>query len=95
MSLLRRRIPQNHGNRLHKAKKRLKDTKTTTTTTKAAAAAAATRKKKYQCGDCDSSFKLAGDLTKHKRKHTGEKPYKCAVCGFRFSQSSNLIVHER
>ena len=48
------------------------------------------------CG-CDALFARNGDLTRHKRMHSGEKPYACDVegCDAAFAQSSDLTRHKR
>jgi uncharacterized Zn-finger protein len=54
-----------------------------------------TLQKPYKCSECSHAFFLAGDLTKHKRKHTGEKPYLCGTrgCTRMYTQSSSRRRH--
>ncbi|XP_046740417.1 zinc finger and SCAN domain-containing protein 21-like [Diprion similis] len=47
------------------------------------------------CDFCQKRFTHAGDLNKHRRKHTGEKPYECDQCQRKFAHASNLARHQR
>ncbi|KYN39121.1 hypothetical protein ALC56_06547, partial [Trachymyrmex septentrionalis] len=52
------------------------------------------RKKQLMCEYCQKKFNHAGDLNKHRRKHTGEQPYACNMCERKFTTSSNLVRHQ-
>lgn len=53
------------------------------------------RKKQLTCEFCQKEFNHAGDLNKHRRKHTGEQPYACNTCERKFTTSSNLLRHQQ
>lgn len=39
--------------------------------------------------------KLKDELTRHLRKHSGDKPYKCDNCEKKFSRSDHLQLHSK
>ena len=48
----------------------------------------------FLCDVCDKRFSKLGNLTTHKRLHSGVKPFVCDVCGAQFSQKINLTSHK-
>lgn len=51
--------------------------------------------RRHQCGVCGRGFRLANDLRRHVRTHTGEKPYLCPHCPYRASQKQSVNRHVR
>ncbi len=51
--------------------------------------------KKFTCVFCGKTLEYLSQMTRHMRKHSGEKPYICTVCGRRFAQKPYLTTHER
>ncbi|KYN07812.1 Krueppel-like factor 5 [Cyphomyrmex costatus] len=53
------------------------------------------REKPYQCTweGCTWKFARSDELTRHYRKHTGQKPFKCHLCQRSFSRSDHLSLH--
>ncbi|KAL5965781.1 Krueppel-like factor 8 [Taenia solium] len=53
--------------------------------------------KPYVCNypECTWKFARSDELTRHKRKHTGEKPFGCDTCNRRFTRSDHLQLHKR
>ena len=51
--------------------------------------------KPYVCTweGCTWRFARSDELTRHYRKHTGDKPFKCIVCERAFSRSDHLSLH--
>ena len=49
----------------------------------------------YECDECDASFQIAGDLSRHRNKHTGEGPFKCDDCKFVFLYRKLYDAHKR
>ncbi|KAF3843949.1 hypothetical protein F7725_015997 [Dissostichus mawsoni] len=50
------------------------------------------------CGEevkrgCSWKFARSDELTRHYRKHTGQKPYECLLCQRAFSRSDHLALH--
>jgi uncharacterized Zn-finger protein len=67
--------------------------------TKSIVTAAATKttksKKIHHCSHCDKVFTESGNLSRHKRVHSGKKPYQCTQCDKAFSRVDVLKKHER
>ncbi|XP_018539870.1 zinc finger protein 585A isoform X1 [Lates calcarifer] len=50
---------------------------------------------RFNCPDCEKSFKFQSLLKAHQRIHTGEQPFLCSQCGRRFSFKQSLERHKQ
>ncbi|XP_008046232.1 Krueppel-like factor 1 [Carlito syrichta] len=53
------------------------------------------REKPYACtwDGCGWRFARSDELTRHYRKHTGQRPFRCQLCPRAFSRSDHLALH--
>lgn len=49
--------------------------------------------KKFHCTICDYFSSSETNLSRHTRKHTGDKPFECHVCDKRFARTDHLKKH--
>ena len=50
---------------------------------------------KYKCAECGKCCISSYKLTRHMRRHSGEKPFECTVCSKRFVAADTLAGHMR
>jgi len=53
--------------------------------------------KPYACQwhGCPWKFARSDELTRHCRKHTGDRPFTCPLCDRKFSRSDHLALHAK
>ena len=53
--------------------------------------------KPYVCrwSGCCWKFTRSDELTRHYRKHTGDRPFRCGTCGNTFARSDHLLLHTK
>ncbi len=49
----------------------------------------------FTCDICGHAFSRNSNLTRHKRKHSGEKRFPCLKCNYRGAEKHHLIAHQR
>mmetsp|Transcript_8406 Transcript_8406/g.21444 ORF Transcript_8406/g.21444 Transcript_8406/m.21444 type:complete len:293 (-) Transcript_8406:196-1074(-) len=49
----------------------------------------------HQCKWCEYSTTRKANLTRHIRKHTGERPFACNICPYRAADESSIVAHVR
>ena len=47
----------------------------------------------FSLQDCGWRFARSDELSRHMRKHTGDKPFQCKLCERAFSRSDHLSLH--
>lgn len=52
-------------------------------------------KQRYVCFACCYVSPSSALMSKHLKRHTGEKPYKCLICSYKTSQKDRLDSHIR
>jgi hypothetical protein len=53
--------------------------------------------KPYQCtiAGCQRTFMRSDELSRHMRRHTGDKPFRCLLCERTFARSDHLALHTK